>query len=383
MADTRGRSTGFDYLRIGLATAVVLWHAFTTSYGTPFAYSFLTSPLRPLVAPIVPAFFALSGFLVAGSLFRNSIITFVGLRAIRIYPALAVEVLLSAFILGPLLTTVPLTTYFQSPIFWKYMLNLAGYIHYQLPGLFIDNPVPNVVNGQLWTVPWELTCYVALTAFAVFRIVRFRLLFLLVTVFWMIGLVVVDVFMRHGSINQENGVTGYALVIPFLSAVAIFLYRNWLPWTQGLFVASAVVSIILFLVPGGDYLAGFPVAYATIYVGLLNPRKVSFLRGADYSYGLYIYHYAIQQALVFLMPGARHWYVVFPISLVLAGAFAAFSWHIVEKPVLGSRTWLLPPIDRAVGRLARLLTPLKESREVIWAMRPRSLQSEDVRRPET
>jgi peptidoglycan/LPS O-acetylase OafA/YrhL len=352
IADTGGRSAGFDYLRIVLAAAVVLWHSFTTAYGNGFAYSFLTTPWRPVVAVIVPMFFALSGWLVAGSLFRNSLPSFIGLRAIRIVPALAVETLLSAFVLGPLLTTVALSTYLTSPVFFKYLCNVIGWIHYQLPGLFLTNPVANRVNGQLWTVPWELWCYASLLIAGWLRIAKARTVFLGLTVLGTIGLFLFEVFVRHGGMDQENGVAPPALLMGFLSAVAIFLWRDKLPWSTTWAIASAVLLVGLLLIPGGDYLIGFPAAYVTIWLGLLNPKKEGFLKSADYSYGLYIYHYAIQQALVFSFVWARQWYIVFPATFVITGAFAAFSWHLIEKPALGLRRHL-PHVDRFFASLSR------------------------------
>jgi len=342
MTATGGRATGFDYLRIILATAVVFWHSFTTSYGNGLAYGFLSSPYRPIVAVIVPMFFALSGFLVAGSLFRNSVSTFVGLRAIRIVPALAVETLLSAIILGPLLT---------NPLFFKYLCNIVGWIHYRLPGMFLTNPIADRVNGQLWTVPWELWCYAALTGAALLRVVRVRALFLAATALGTIILFAFEVFIHHGHMDQENGVAPPALLMAFLSAVSIYLYRDRLPWSGRLCLVSTAVMIALFLLPGGDYLLGFPAAYTTIYLGLLNPQKVGVLKGADYSYGLYIYHYVIQQAFVFLVPSGRHWYIVFPVAFVLGSVFAGFSWHLIEKPALRSRKYL-PKIEQVIAALS-------------------------------
>lgn len=363
IAETGGRSTGFDYMRIILAVAVVLWHSFTTAYGNGFAYSFLTTPLRPIVAVIVPMFFALSGFLVAGSLFRNSVATFIGLRVIRIVPALAMETLLSALILGPLLTISPMREYFLNPIFLKYICNIVGWIHYQLPGLFLDNPVANRVNGQLWTVPWELWCYAALTLGALLRIVRFPALFAGLTIAGTVILFVVEVFVLHGGMDQENGVAPPALLMGFLSAVSIYLYRVRIPWSGPLAAASAVALVALLFVPGGDYLIGFPAAYTTIYLGLLNPRKITLLEGADYSYGLYIYHYVIQQALVFTLPGGRHWWIVFPASLALGSIFAAFSWKFIEKPSLRSRKHL-PMIEQIFGWFAAKLSPARKTSNV-------------------
>lgn len=344
-----GRSSGFDYLRISLACAVVLWHAFTTSYGSGFARTVLDEGWRPLVAVIVPMFFALSGWLVAGSLLRNSLATFVGLRAIRIIPALSVEILLSALILGPLLTTFSLHAYFHSPIFFKYLANIAGWIHIRLPGMFLANPVAGIVNGQLWTVPWELWCYTALIAAGALMGMRRRAIFLVLTVIGTVGLFIVEVLV-HGRVNQENGVAPQALLLAFLSAVCLYLYRDRIPARIDLALAAAAATVVLLRIPGGDYLIGFPVAYLTIYLGVLNPKRIWLIKSADYSYGLYIYHYAIQQALVLLLPGLREWYVIFPASFVISGAFAALSWTFIEKPAMGLRIYL-PHVERLLWRL--------------------------------
>jgi peptidoglycan/LPS O-acetylase OafA/YrhL len=114
MIETGGRPTGFDYLRLALAVLIVCSHSVVMSYGLEVQTVVTSAPWRPLTAVLLPAFFALSGFLVAGSLERSRTIgMFVGLRALRIYPALAVESLVAALILGPLLTTRSLGTYFS------------------------------------------------------------------------------------------------------------------------------------------------------------------------------------------------------------------------------------------------------------------------------
>jgi peptidoglycan/LPS O-acetylase OafA/YrhL len=156
---TNGHPSGFDYLRLWLAISVVAVHSPMTTNGDHHR------PLNAYVRAVLPMFFALSGFLVAGSLERSkTLLTFLGLRVIRIYPALVVEVVLSAFLIGVFVTTYPLAGYFSDPLFFLYLRNALGDIHYFLPGVFANNPWPGVVNFQLWTVPFELLCYVLLTA---------------------------------------------------------------------------------------------------------------------------------------------------------------------------------------------------------------------------
>jgi peptidoglycan/LPS O-acetylase OafA/YrhL len=148
------RPSGFDYLRLGLAVSVVIQHSVGSTYGLavkPMVDLWPETPLRAIVRAIIPMFFALSGFLIAGSLERSkTTLTFIGLRVIRIYPALAVEAALSAFLIGSAVTTLPLAAYFRDPLFWKYLLNVTGDIHYLLPGVFENNPVPKTVSFGLF-----------------------------------------------------------------------------------------------------------------------------------------------------------------------------------------------------------------------------------------
>jgi hypothetical protein len=141
LTETKNRPSGFDYMRLILALGVIWSHSrlLTDDWQIPPLFNLIYGPF---VAFLLPMFFALSGFLVAGSLERcNTLITFLGLRAFGIMPALTVEVLLSALVLGPLLTSASLPTYFLSQKFRLYFLNIVGDIHYYLPDVFLSNPV--------------------------------------------------------------------------------------------------------------------------------------------------------------------------------------------------------------------------------------------------
>src|SRR5438477_501444 len=98
ITETDGRSTGFDYLRLGLALAILVVHTWRTAYGPEGWKEVAPGWVYLYIVPaLIPCFFAVSGFLVAGSLLRcKSIDTFLILRVLRIFPALATETLLSA-----------------------------------------------------------------------------------------------------------------------------------------------------------------------------------------------------------------------------------------------------------------------------------------------
>jgi peptidoglycan/LPS O-acetylase OafA/YrhL len=155
--ETRGIGQGFDFLRVALAMAVVFNHSFLIvegNYDTVAKYH-----LWALFGTTMPMFFALSGFLITGSAGRLKLKDFLLNRSMRIVPALAVDICVSALLIGTAVTTEPLHSYFTDRRFAHYFLNILGFIHYELPGVFASNPFPNQVNGSLWTVPFEIGCY--------------------------------------------------------------------------------------------------------------------------------------------------------------------------------------------------------------------------------
>ncbi len=148
---TGGRPSGFDYVRIILASMIVVWHTVIVSYGIDTQRWLVLGPSRPVWAMILPMFFALSGFLVSGSLERSrTIVGFLGLRVIRIFPALAVESTIAMAIIGGFYTSYTLQEYIANSELWSYALNMFGIVRYYLPGVFINNPTTQV-NAQLWT----------------------------------------------------------------------------------------------------------------------------------------------------------------------------------------------------------------------------------------
>jgi peptidoglycan/LPS O-acetylase OafA/YrhL len=345
---TRFRPAGFDYLRIGLAVAVIVLHSTLLSRGisageaaaaagtTVAGGASLLHQLAAVVHRIrpgnfvLPMFFSLSGFLVAGSLERTSSLpTFLGLRVLRIVPALAVEVTLGALVLRPLLTAWPLSAYFADPRLYAYFGNILGDIHYLLPGMFLHNPLPETVNGQLWTIPYELICYISLSAIALVGIFRRRFL-LLATV----AAVCLWLTWQAPTGAGDGALDGALLVVSFLAGVLLFRFSGSIPWSRGLFAASVVLAVASSWSGLGQAFSSLPIAYMTVYLGLLNPPRAKLLFSGDYSYGLYLYGYPLQQAVASYGPATRHWYINLAIALPLAALVAVCSWWGVERRAL-------------------------------------------------
>ena len=346
------RPTGFDYMRIILAFSVMAWHTVVVCYGSDAQAAAYRSAWRPLAALALPMFFALSGFLVAGSLERTPALTkFLGLRAIRIFPALTFETLIWALIAGPLLSTLTLQQYFTDPLLYHYLWNVIGHVQFELPGLFLDNPSPNTVNGQLWTVPFELECYIALAALAFVGIRKYPSM-LVAAVFAVSAALIVGKLIKHsGEATVTVGpLPGHMLVAVFLAGVFLYLKRQSIRYSLPLFLLSVVLTLVGLSVPLGDSIVGFPVAYATIYLGMTNPRATFLHKIGDLSYGVFLFGYPIQQAVVSLGPWAQHWYVNLIMSVPIVLLVALVSWNAIEKPALKLRKYLyiLEPVDRVI-----------------------------------
>jgi peptidoglycan/LPS O-acetylase OafA/YrhL len=349
MTLAHGHAQGFDYLRITLAVGVVLWHTVVTCYGQDTQFVVLESPVRPLVAVILPMFFALSGFLVAGSLERcRTLFGFLSLRALRLIPALAVEVVLSAVLVGPLVSDLPARDYFASPEFSPYFLNILGDIHYVLPGVFTTNPWPSIVNGQLYTVPFEMKCYLLISLYALAGLHRRRWMFL--------GLIMaIQVAFGVYALASGDVIDGLApggvFVLCFLVGIGFFLNRHSIIHSHTLGALSVLATIILLSLPNGDYFVPIPITYFTVYLGLLNPPHLGLIKFGDYSYGIFLYGFPVQQTVAHLGSWTHNWAVSIALSLPLAACVAALSWHGVEVHALKLRRYL-PAIENALASSA-------------------------------
>ncbi len=334
--------TGFDYLRIILAVAVLGWHGIGLS-GNPNDIIW-AGAFRFLPAFVLPMFFALSGFLVSGSLERNNLHHFMLLRALRLVPALAVETALCAFILGLAFTNLPWSEYLTNREFYHYFANIIGRIHYFLPGVFETNTYPRFVNGQLWTIPFELECYATLVLLALATILKRRVLFCVVVAAASIGF---TIWVLNGHpVDPESHVPGRVLVLSFLAAVAVYLFRDFIPYSNVLGIASAAIAGLCLQIPDASYLASFPVAYMTVWLGMKSPPKIPF---GDLSYGVYLFHFPVQQSVVYLFPAVHSWWSLTLISLPLTALFAWFSWTFVEEPILSRKKSILRASDKAIS----------------------------------
>ncbi len=355
---TNGIGQGFDTLRIVLSIAILCWHSIVTSYGREAELPFWTNPLTGgIVTSLLPIFFALSGFLVMGSAVRTmSLKVFLAARGLRILPALATEVTMSAVILGSLVTTLSPADYFTNIDFYRYFGSLVGNIQISLPGVFSANPFDNVVNSSLWTIAPEILCYTYIAfVIAAGLLGKPRGLSFLIIAMMVIS-ALSDSF-GLGLREIGGAFRPHTLILAFALGNLLFLWRNFIPFSRGLFALCLVTGMALVSHPSLATLATPPLVYVTVYLGLLPLPKIPMLDRGDYSYGIYLYAMPVQQSFAYAFPQLRQWYWNILFALPVTIALAMFSWSRIEKPALRLRKRLSDPAARTANRAASAASP--------------------------
>lgn len=314
------RSNSFDQLRLFAALLVLAGHSYPLT--AQIAPAFLGRPLHGLGLEI---FFAISGYLVAESLARDSNpLRFLAKRALRILPALwvATAVLL---VFGLCVTSLAPIEYLTNAGTLSFLKNAVLDIHYALPGVFTGNPYPSAINGSWWSLPYEVTLYVALLA--------------CVVVGRRFGVAILVALYAGLTIAQQLG-TGFGRSEQFLSISGLFVAGAALSALQGIVRPNAYVALVYLLAAFllqnelQDWYMPMLLAYCVVSFGLQpNPMPELSRPLGDPSYGTYLYAFAVQQAIVALVPG------IDPVVLTLLSAPPAIvlgilSWRIVERPAL-------------------------------------------------
>ena len=335
---TPGRDNNTQLLRFLAATAVIVFHCYAlTDNWTDEPVYRLTRDTN-LGSLGVECFFVLSGFLVTQSwLTRSRLPAFLAARALRIYPALFAAVALSILLAG-LSSAVPWDRFLTDPMTLEFARNnaLGWRVSYLLPGAFKTNPYPDAVNGSLWTLQVELRLYVGVAILGAAGLLARRNL-CAVAIIALVALF--SVKPEWLSLTTRNQAV-FDLALLFALGSLAYVWRERIP----LSLTATAAGIALYLWNPGGAVRGHVVTPFVVYAVLAlayHPQVQAprFNRGGDYSYGLYVYAFPVQQIVMHYSPGLSTLGLLitaFPVTLALAAA----SWHGLEQPVLGLKSRL-------------------------------------------
>ncbi|MDP4022252.1 acyltransferase [Methylobacterium sp. NEAU 140] len=332
---------GFTGLRFLLALAVVVSHAFSVATGAAADEPLARATGYTLGEHAVNGFFAVSGFLVTMSCDRRGAWDYALARTLRILPGLAAATLVVALVLGGALTRLPLAEYLREPGLWRFVQGTLTTFksNAALPGLFEANPY-RAPLGTVWTLKYEVLCYLGVLAAALCGALRRRWPATLLLAGLAAGLLAMTAL--RGADLPKGVETALRLPLIFTAGACLYLWRVRLRISGPALLCLGVGLFVLARTPAYPPLLFLAESYGAVWLALGPLARRIFDPPADLSYGIYLYGWPVQQSLHALWPGPSGFALLAP-ALALTMPVAALSWYAVERPALALKA-------RALGR---------------------------------
>jgi peptidoglycan/LPS O-acetylase OafA/YrhL len=322
------RKNSFDIIRFIAASMVVLSHSYA-----------LVGLVEPRVGNIslggfsVWVFFILSGYLISLSwkLYPRFNV-FLAKRILRIFPGLVVAIVVTIITMG-FVSTVPYTLYIRSGGTLSYLNNiLLLNTQYSLPGVFTNNIYPGAVNGSLWTLAFEFVMYICVAVFGAMSLLKkVRITWIWAFFFTANALAVLYPKAMTFSIFYLDMRLIAQMGLMFFSGVFLQIYSSSIRYKPTWWITSLIAFLILItLAPTyTSIFASILLAYGVLGFGHL-PYFSSFGKYGDFSYGLYVYSFPVQQ-LVWYFTQTLSPFKMFGASFGISLILGILSWYFVES----------------------------------------------------
>lgn len=325
------RQENFLLLRFMAASMVIFGHCWAIGLNPTGETDWLGQRTLLFSGTLaVHMFFFISGFLVTMSYERrHSFLAFVRARTLRIFPALMICVALTALVLGPLISEMTVEAYFLDPQWSRYLIGNISLqnLQWRLPGVFVHNHNPHTVNGSLYTIPGEIQMYLYVAGLGILGLLRSRFRFGAA----ILVLLAMSFFLRD-QVTLLTQPEFYIFGAFFVAGAFCWMHRDRIIVSGYVLLILLLACAVVYRQPGYFLLLGAATAYGCLWFVYL-PGLQWFNRFGDYSYGLYLYGFVIQQTVAKWFPQFGP-LPLFMASFPLALGLAIASWHLIEKPAL-------------------------------------------------
>lgn len=323
------RDNSLNAVRLILAAAVILAHSWTLGgYGS--------SAIEWIGANSVNGFFALSGFLIAGSRLRNGFGHYLWRRAQRIFPGFWVCLVVIGFVFAPIGGLIGGQGWNPLDSVGYVVDNASLVIHTRDIGdTLAASPEGSNWNRSLWSLMHEFIAYLLCGAALGFAWVRRNLALSAGLVVAIVPVIAWNIGEFHGEAHMINDALR---LLPFFAAgVLAHALRDRIHTSHVLAGASAALVLGAGLTSEMvlNTFTAIPLTYLLLHVG--STWRTSIAAKEDVSFGLYIYGYPVQQVLGMVGLGFAPVWVFAVVSLALTFPLALASWRLVEKPAMRLR----------------------------------------------
>jgi len=326
-------NNNLDFIRIVCASMVIIGHAYILNpseghidlieWLTGFTYSGSLA---------VELFFFISGILVTESLLRKkSIVSFVISRLFRMIPGLLFVLLITTFILGPLLTEIKAIEYFKNRSTYTYLFtNISLFkTDYLLPGVFIKNYYQNIVNGSLWSLKHEARYY--FITLAIF--ITHRCLLKKVNISYVYNIVVLYIFM-YTILELIIAPSGKSLEfnllpVSFASGSLLAVHKKHININYAIVSVFVLLTVVFWRTAINRFI--FNISASLLVIVLAENKYIKKIKiKSDISYGIYLWGFFVQQT-IFHFVGCQNTYIFIFESLSLSYIMGFLSFILVEK----------------------------------------------------
>jgi peptidoglycan/LPS O-acetylase OafA/YrhL len=285
----------------------------------------------------VGIFFSISGYLVSQSYLRSeNYLAYLGKRCRRIFPGLAVSSFILVYPVAAFYYQDNLIDYLTAKETLRNLLSMIGFQPIDIPQIFSGYKFSGPPNGALWTLPIEFLCYIILaTALAL-------------STNWKAPAALLCLMVMGGVFIDPATKTSFSWLsislqwllqfsLCFLLGALLAMTKNTWNRRKEKTTLFLIAVFCLFLFKGKPeivvmgYLA---ITLCTVIIGTSFRDRLIKSR-FDYSYGIYIYTWPVQQIVI----NETHlpYYPTLLLTLGIVLVLAGLSWHLVESPFLRRR----------------------------------------------
>ena len=317
----------FDPMRHIAALAVLVSHHFALSEASEPALN----PFYSWGSLAVLAFFSISGFLITQSfLSSNSVGDYFKKRCARIFPALLVCSFLMVY---------PGQLLFGSQAASAVLGDIGNIVKFLKISLFARADIPAITdgfrftesfNGSLWSLKIEFACYVLIA-------LGLTLCRKPIIVYLMAAAAVVATWalltFASGDLAAKLAIYG-SVTVAFLSGSALYFKKELFLTGKKLLGLCAASCLALAFLWNSKYILAFGgIAFCCIFLAIgvsFSDRLIK--RQFDFSYGMYIYAFPVQQILI--NKTELSFISSMVAAVILTTILAAISWYLIERPAL-------------------------------------------------
>ena len=288
----------------------------------------------------VIGFFGISGYLITRSRVQaRSAARYCRARFLRIYPGLLVCVAAVAFVIAPVTAGLTGRRYTLPDAFQFFVTNglsagMRGVAVPGIPGTLDGLPDPGSWDGPLWTLSWEIFCYIIVGV--VLGTLRPKLARFALLVPFLLGSAFVFTLDAGWGLVPTPSDWPLVPVLTFLAGSLVYPFREHIPAHPAVVATSGTLVAAISWLGFAPSLVHVPMCIFLL-AGSLHLRLDAVGSRYDISYGVYIYGWPIQQVLASIGIHTVVPPLVFAgISLIMVLPFAWLSCRYVEGP---SRRW--------------------------------------------